>query len=346
MQIDMHFHATHAIALLAGLSKEDALIVATAAEFVDNATENNSEETANREILFAISTAHHLAESVLNSWTHKQKHRLVWVPFHFLPGGEGNTLEEKLLCVKNSDIAKEMFEHHIKQSDKEFYYHLLGIASHVYLDTFSHYGFSGIASKLNEIAGKSIKFEVKDEKIKNHIVEKAMKFAAKYGNEALEFGSKGLGHGAVATYPDRPYLTWEFEYEHSRGKNNRTKFGPRPNPETFFEGLKELHHYLSQATSNTSGTRSFSQVEDEIRGILATEGKKQERCDLWIKFIKKHFNEESIYPGDDWNKEKDEFENSDPSKGVGECYRFHQAAAIHRWYVMKDLLPKHKIYCL
>ena len=32
-----------------------------------------------------------------------------------------------------------------------------------------------------------------------------------------EEASGGLGHGAVATYPDRPYLVWSFDYVNGGG---------------------------------------------------------------------------------------------------------------------------------
>lgn len=347
MQLDMHFHATHAIALLAGLSEEDALTVATAAEFVDNADSSNPEKNENKELFFAIATAHHPAKAVVTSAFHPEIHRLVWVPFHFLPGGEGSTLEEKLLCVKNGKIVNQMFQHYLEKSGKDFYWHLLGIASHVYLDTFSHYGFSGIASELNEIANGSIKFKVQDQGIHDYLWSKFEKFSVNYGNEVLELASKGLGHGAVATFPDRPYLTWEFEYENPRGKNGNVKSGKRNNPETFLEGLEKLHHYLVKASKNSGNGKptDFSKVKDEIDGILRVEADKEGRCSLWQDFIQKHFGINSEYPGEEWGEEKDEFENKVSPEAIGNCYRFHQAAAIHRWYVLKDLLPEHGIYC-
>lgn len=384
MQIDMHFHATHAVALLAGLSEEDALIVATAAEFVDDADYKNSGKNKNREMLFAICAGHHPAGAATVSLFHPEGHRLVWVPFHFLPGGEGNTLEEKLLCVKNSKIANQMFEHHTEQTSKNFYWHLVGIASHVYLDTFSHYGFNGIVSELNRVVQKSIDLKVHDTKMREYILKKAKEFSRKYGAEISnnklgsgfcakclkvlvypitinlwnryvlpivgETGSNGLGHGAVATFPDRPYLVWSFRYEQPRGKNNSAESGERNNPKTFLEGLENLHGHLAKAANRkypeTAKPRDFFQVKEEMANIISREATGEDRCNLWKEFIRKHFGIESEYRGDDWNKEKDEFENKHPSEDVGHCYKFHQAAAIHRWYVMKDLLPEHGIYCL
>jgi len=72
--------------------------------------------------------------------------RLVWVPFHFMPGGEGRTFEEKLVCTENSVIVNKVFEHYISPSviknHRPHALHLIGIWAHTYADTFSHQGFS------------------------------------------------------------------------------------------------------------------------------------------------------------------------------------------------------------
>ena len=83
--------------------------------------------------------------------------RKVWVPFHFIPGNEGDEYTERLVCRKNSDIAQEMVDHHVDLPDKRFYLPLIGITAHVYADTFSHYGFSGVSSRKNRIDSDSLR---------------------------------------------------------------------------------------------------------------------------------------------------------------------------------------------
>ena len=356
----MHFHATHATALLAGLEEKEALIVATAAQFVDDADYNNSEPNDDNELMFAVCTGHHpIDTSAAGSYVrvatisqlHPQAHRLVWVPFHFLPGGKGETLEEKLLCVKNSNIAQQMFEHYIArqneaQRKKPFYWHLLGVASHVYLDTFSHYGFSGISSEMNEIKLGSIEHKIRDTRIANYVAEKFSNFVENYKGEIADLATSGLGHGPAATYPDRPYMVWQFEYEKKRWGNG-TKSGWRNNPETFREGLQELHHRLGEAARLCMTNLKVQDFpETAIKDILDVEGTKEERCQLWKDFIKERFGIESKYPGMEWSRQKDTFHQTPPPHHIDDCYRFHQAAAIHRWYILKDLLPEHGIYCL
>ena len=234
-----------------------------------------------------------------------------------------------------------MFDSHLKMNNKEFYLHLLGIAAHVYLDTFSHYGFSGISSDLNSIDNTSIKFE-KTPVNESYILSKAVKFLETY---AGEIGSRSMGHGAVATYPDRPYLLWSFKYEEAR--NNTVESGLRNNQETFLEGLEKLHEKLSEGAERMPDNSSKQDFDaDKIKTILALEANKDSRIKEWKSYIAQlDEGEEPEYLGDQWNKEKESFSDGN-SQSIGNCYRFHQAAAYHRWYTLKDLLPAHSIYAV
>ena len=271
----MHFYGTYAIARLAGFRHEDAEIIANSAQYVDDATDNNSEKNSNGEMLFAISTAHHLHQAVHASFSHPEKHRLVWVPFHFYPGGKGETLEEKLLCIKDSVIANQMLENHLVMNDKVYYLYLLGIAAHVYMDTFAHYGFSGICSDLNKIENDSIKLHVESETLLDVLKEKGRNFVDRFKSEAAEFGSNGLGHGAVMSYPDKPYLSWEFTYERDRYGTGKDS-GLRDNKTNFLEACNKLLCYLARAAEKFYGKPEREPFpKEKIQNILISEEEKR-----------------------------------------------------------------------
>ena len=354
MQIDIHFYGTYAIARLAGFEKSDAETIATSAQFVDDATDDNSEKNEQEEMLFGICTAHHGKVAVATSILRKEKHRLVWVPFHFYPAGEGKDLHEKLLCLKDSEIVNQMFGNHIEMHAKVFYLHLLGIAAHAYIDTFAHYGFSGICSELNEIESGSIDLndlKVTNPKIHKYIEDKSKKFWEKFKWELAgafaEKASRGLGHGAVATYPDRPFLSWSFQYTKPR-HGQGIESGERNNKETYLEGLTKLYdHFVCAAKKKYASPKKLPFDQDAIKNVLAIEAKKEGRIDKWKEFINKHCDDDdksADYHGKAWEKQKGDFENTMAPDHIGDCYRFHQAAAYHRWYTLKDLLPEHGIY--
>ena len=360
MQTDMHFYGTYVLARAAGIPAVDAKTIAYAAQFVDDSTHQDSDLHEDGGLLYGIATAHHGAQCVLNSKIDPEEQRRVWVPFHFLPGGAGETLEEKLLCIKNSTIAREMVEHHISValSGRRFGLELLGIAAHVYMDTFSHYGFSGIGSKLNSVDNDSFKFiDVKNEEMEKYLLDKKSKFATKYVNRSIAtfFAAKttgNLGHGGVATYPDRPFLHWQVEFQESRPEIGRVS--NRDNPATFLEGCEKLHGYFASFSHQhftDQQIRPFDEIRDAVESILRFEGAKDDRILQWRKAISSgniysNQNEENIeYDPNEWEEQKRTFHNL-PSSNMGidlHVYRFHQAAALHRYYVLKELLPAHGI---
>ncbi len=225
MQIDMHYYCTFAMARAAGLAPEDSRIIATAAQFVDDNAGKDTIKFKDGARLDVDATAHHFLD-VANIDPEDQRH--VWVPFHFIPGNEGEEYTEKLICRKNSRVAQELVHHHIQLSEKNYYLPLLGITAHVFAGTFSHYGFSGVSSRKNRINEQTLNIVNEDqfeEDLQKHISHKGERFRNRYGreggflpnikrlwqsvkSEAAETGSGALGHGAALTYPDRPYMHW------------------------------------------------------------------------------------------------------------------------------------------
>ncbi len=367
MQEDMHYYGTYAMARAAGLEVKHAKVIAYAAQYVDDSTANDSEQHEDGGMFEATATAHTNSEAIKNAAADYAEQRKVWVPFHFFPGGEGKTLSEKLKCVKDSALAQEMVKNHIRHAvavKDEYGLALMGITAHVYADTFSHYGFSGVSSRENKVDGQSFELDVKNEEVKAYIMGKFTGFLEKYTPKFLiknyrNIVSKGasvvtgaLGHGAVGTYPDRPFLRWKFTYT----KNNRTS-GWRNNHDTFLEGCEKIHKAFgdyAQLTNLSVNPAEFKDIKTKVSEILAVEANKEDRINAWKKAInngglfEKSDNEALEYSPDDWEKQTHNFEALDGSHDMinKDVYRFHQAAIYHRNYTLKQLLPKHSIMVL
>ncbi len=364
MQEDMHYYGTYALARAAGLEVKHAKIIAYAAQYVDDSTANDSEVHEDGGMFEATATAHTNTQAISNAASDHTEQRKVWVPFHFFPGGEGDTLSEKLKCAKDSKLAQEMVKNHIRHSvsvKDEHGLELMGIMAHVYADTFSHYGFSGVSSRENKVDGESFELDVKDEKVKAYIMGKFTGFLAKYIPKFLvknfrNFASKGassatgaLGHGAVGTYPDRPFLKWRFVYK----KDNKNS-GWRNNHETFLEGCEKIHkafsEYAIQAELSINPVE-FSTIKSKISEILSLEADKEGRIEAWKNAIN---NGDLFEQSDDevlnysayfWEQQKADFEYFENSHEMinSNVYKFHQAAIYHRNYTLKQLLPKYNI---
>ena len=155
MQIDMHYYGTYAMARAAGLERETAQVIATSAQFVDDNIARDAVTFRDGSRIDTEATAHHPID--LSNRDDRDQRR-VWVPFHFLPGNVGETYTERLKCRMDSPVVQEMCEHHLIHAERSFGPHLLGIATHVYADTFSHYGFSGVSSRGNRVENDSFRF--------------------------------------------------------------------------------------------------------------------------------------------------------------------------------------------
>jgi len=359
MQLDIHYYGTYVLARLAGLKPDVCKTIATASQFVDDNAATCHIEFQDGGRIDAQATAHHVSDIIINRDVKDQ--RQIWVPFHFLPGNEGKTFSERLLCRKNSMIAREMVKHHIGYSRQAFGVCLIGITAHIYADTFSHFGFSGVGSRRNKVDNTSFEFNNGlDPDIADYIKGKAKDFFQRYGNSGglianvkswlAETVSGALGHGAVATYPDRPYLKWSFEYEYP--KNMRVS---RDNPRNFLEGCSALHKMFTQfgkanPIHSDGDALSFSVIKAPIASILKFQGKKEDRIHKWCKAAKngeigpKRFQIPPYTP-EVWLKESADMNSSKKSQAAlgSNLYRFYQAASIHRQFVLRELLPDQEL---
>ncbi len=370
MQIDMHFYGVYALARAAGLKHKDAHTVAYASQFVDDATHTDTEDHEDGGKMRAIATAHHGGQVVKNRVVDILEQRRVWVPFHFLPGGEGSSLSEKLLCRMDSSIAREMMGNHVKHAIQSDYpLQLMGIACHVYADTFAHWGFSGVGSTRNAVEEDSFEFiDIKNQEILAYIQGKFARFMRRYTPSFLVSNwrrfasivgdrvSGHLGHGAVGTYPDRPYLHWRFTYKKKDEVTGKSVISDRDNPVNYLKACEKLHKYLSDFArkyyeGETPAKVEFSTIKDEVQEIIEREAVKKDRIAAWKKAVKggKLFTpakrELHNYNAGDWEDMKDEFPELEVSSQIlgTSIYAYHQAALYHRDYVLKVLLPKHNM---
>lgn len=349
MQRDMHYYGTYAMARAAGLTPDAAEIIATASEYVDD-SDHIKVLLTDGTFIEAPATGHHPI-NVKN--LDEVDQRKVWVPFHFFPGNEGSSFEERLVCSVDGALAREMVAHHLAQKDLGFNLELMGVTAHVYADTFSHYGFSGISSGLNKVDPDSIKLKVKEKTILDYIRDKVQAFNGKYLSGAAAT-AVGLGHGSVATYPDRPYLEWSFNYEETGASS-----GERMNRSTFLDACRKLHEMFGKfADANKQyydpqSHRPFADIQDAVAQVLALEADMDDRIDAWQRAV----SAGKIYPNPRgepmpvYAKAFDEDiailrSHSFATVTGATGYAFLAAAKFHRDYVLDELLPAHGLRVL
>ena len=371
MQIDMHYYGVYAMARAAGLTREASAQIATASELVDDNAEEEHVEFGDGGRLDLMPTAHHTTDIENRN---EEMQRKVWVPFHFIPGNRGMTVAERLVCRKDSAIAREVVEHAVRMANRAFGPQLLGITAHVYADTFSHYGFSGASCPVNRV-NTAESGPLADDEAAAEARRSRDKFAAAGDVEheggghwwtdvkehlvagIAEVASGALGHAGVATWPDKPFLVWTAVFEHEVPAREMRQH--RDNPKTFLEGCRALHRMFCKVGREAPHLRErvptrFADIEERVQVILATVGDKDVRSEAWTAAAMEGAftdaqDEIPPYGGHDWLGTLEDWrarqgtDRAVRSQEVVESdtFRFYQAAAIHRTFVLRDLLPTH-----
>ena len=355
MQLDMHFYGVYALARAAGVNPETARKIANASQYVDDALESDEFKLEDQTAVVPTMTSHKPLD-YLNKVQEDQWR--VWVPFHFLPGCEGNTFEEKMVCqkaivrdeneviIKKVEAANGIVQHAIDHRKETYGPHLAGIIAHVYADTFAHYGFQGISSKYNKVKQGSIKLDIKEKNVFRYVSRKFEKFFARSAGTVAEIIP--VGHGSVSTYPDRPYLNWKYELEEN------DEVVRRNNLEDFLGACRELHAFFVRFVDNNPECGDAEkQVEckkplgQKFQSILVVEASKDKRIERWKEAIASGdlFNatdedKHVSYNERQWRSEHIFGDFSDIGS-LRNCDAFHfiKAAWSYRNFVLHELLP-------
>ena len=353
MQIDMHYYGTYCLARAGGLNPSASRTIAYAAQFVDDSVAAEVDDHDDGSRIFAVPTAHHSGDL---SNRNENDQRYIWVPFHFIPGVVGSSFTEQLICRKDSTVAQEMIANHVTQGYQPFGLELLGLGTHVYEDTFAHYGFSGVGSRRNKVVGDSFVLNQHEAVVEAALGRTFGSWISKYGglvsnirsriSGAAELYSGSLGHGAVSSYPDLPFLQWQFTYEQS----GETVY--HDNPATYLECAEKIHALFgayAESHPEHRGSTSMKWVDlrDRLTWIYAQEGNKWDRTDVWRSCsLNGDFGISEVIPeyeADEWNDQHDEIGEMDRgSEGLNlPVHRFYRAASYHVHYVLRELLPTH-----
>ena len=355
MQIDGHHTLTYIAARLAGFGHAHASIIAYSAQYVDDATNSGTIHFDNGAMYTRISSAHKMLDY---RNTDELANHQVWIPFHFLPGNGGKPAGEnpdgsfirKIVCVADSPVALDMLKACVADFEKPYALHRLGIAMHVYADTWAHQGFAGVNHKINKIEH----LESNNKKLDQSLLKKMASF---FISESFP-----LGHGAALSHPDRPELIWKYE-------NGLGEPVDRNNPEMFLEAADRMCRAM-RCFRNKDYKMDLDSVpglpDKDANKILSrlktTKGDTGEiRHEKWLAEIENGtFSFGSARPvyiakgKESWKfKSIGQVAASDNGREIF-TYRkkhflksnwklFHDAIQAHRFDVLHDILPKYGI---
>lgn len=366
MQIDFHHGVTYVIARLAGMNHKEADIISYCAQYVDDATNEGPIKFDNGATYSRMATAHKMLD--YKNFSALKNHQS-WVPFHFLPGndlkpaGEGDANRRfiyKLICQPGSYVAKDMVRAVITAPRVPYSLHRLGITMHVYVDTWAHYGFCGTTHEINranEIKLLTQGVEEEDKKIKSRL--KSF-FGGIFDNTASDFvdGVQPLGHGSVLSYPDQPYLHWKYT-------NGLGDLVERNNTKDFMQAAQAMYEAIYRFRQRDADAKAPPIPEKDWENIVhkfskITNDNGEKRHEIWLDAIRNgefSFGKQPIEyipkgagswkhkalgttAAEDTGKEVFHYQESFLTS---DWKMFHDAAKIHKFTVLHDILPRYGI---
>ncbi len=322
--MDIHFYAIYALSRAAAFSPAEAHIIASSSQYTDDSI---YEIYPGLEPWKPVRTAH----IGLETWSSSLQ-REVFMPFHFIPGGEGRG-EERWITRAGSSLAETVLKAAIDTRGNSLYLFRLGIALHAYADTFSHQNFTGSHSRFNTVRD----LHARNESKYWEMAQKRWHFGPQSPYKLLP----KIGHGEAGKHPDIPYLEWSY-------RNHRGTMVHGSNPTRYIEALESICAQLAPL-NKPAKIVPWSTLKKPCRNAITKTGYRAARVLHWkrairgsefyhwttrelftMQYDRHHWRDAAIVPAITehglWQP-RPTFNNS-------HWVRWHQAAAEHRQLVL------------
>lgn len=361
MQRDFHFYGVAVLARAAGFQPSEALTIAYASQYVDDSTESELVRirAAGNELRFDPVRTAHKGLRLLGSleWSAQKR---VYVPFHFLPPRRfdpPNAAQFTFVTEKGAKFGEELLQAAFLEPTLNRRLCRIGIALHTYADMWSHHGFSGRQSRVEN--------DVENIRLLNPVTNR-------YGHPIMEnvlFDAfPQIGHAEAGFHPDLACENWK--YDSRRRKNVR-----RDNTKEFLEAAKRIHDILVTLRGKPPFT-TWGSLRSAFQRLLRLKPSQgpgfgasvtfggymayhdrhlKERCEEWQKQFKSWFPgrkyeysrtawRDAALKGDtnwdEWTaREWDRMEPLAQRKGFWDSLwtHFHRAALRQRHFVLESL---------
>jgi hypothetical protein len=211
VDIEFHYCITYLIAARAGYAPSEAVIIAHAAQSVDdNHIPIRVVDNEGRPYENEISQTFDIL--------HAHEDERIYPVFHFIPGEprapsarRRDGIEHPMMTTPDSALANRMLDAAIASQDL----YRIGASSHGYVDTWAHQNFVGMRDAVNEFA------------------------SSPWGK--VEQRILAVGHAHARHYPDWPALIWHDSRLVESTVDNRVRF---------LEAAKALYRKLARARNS------------------------------------------------------------------------------------------------
>ena len=346
MEKDFHFYTVYVLCRANGMSPDVAKVVAYSSQHTDDANKGQVLEFRNGGRFEQVLTAHKfLAPGSLSTATQYD----IYLTYHFIPGNIGSRFQEKLVCRRDSAIAQRMVAEPSRLQGKAYQLHRFGIALHTYADTWLHSDFSGVVTELNDLKNIQV------------MTERGWEKPAHLARQVLSHVIGHPGHWEADPYPDEPFREWRFVQKHSQAEIHRKNW--ELCRDAAKAGYQVISAFLEYNPSfRTAQSVPWEQIMGPLTALYKTAGSLDERCRRWMDMLNLsqlgftfEAGDNSIaYDDREWFRAAVEVEKDDAGN---DCYVrredfprshwkcFHDAAASHRFFVLKELLAQEGIIC-
>jgi hypothetical protein len=364
MQIDFHLGITYVLARMSGFSPFESNTIASSSQYVDDAIREGTIYFDNNALYEFTASAHRMLD--YRNFAELANHH-VWIPFHFIPGNEvlpHVSIEpevQKLICKPNSLIAQDMTKNCVQAFSKSFGFHLLGVVTHSYADTWAHQGFAGITHRVNKVAEIFDSSGATDTDMMNYRKKYFTRpWYARIKDWLTSFfvgEANPIGHGTVLSYPDLPFLRWSY----SDWNNQRVE---RDNPRDYMDAIHhvlDFYKELRQAHGLTVlkiQDHDLMALKDLILNITDEEGDR--RLERWKEAVQEgrfSFGQDvwnyHLEGSQSWLKEAFDIDLDEEFYTLNVPYRaeflksnwkfIHDALIYHRFIMLHEILPKYQI---
>ena len=317
MQIDFHFCMIYVLSRAVGFNTETSEKIAWASQFVDDCREDIEIRDENGKLIKNhIVTSYNLINP--KNFVFEEGFN-VWIPFHFLPAGKGDSLPERLICrnATENPYVEKIIENYRSHSFDPIY---LGIILHIIVDTFSHQGFSGMLSYRNRI--EDVKPPLKSKKSGSKFFNIFYHLWIIIKHIFLEIFS--VGHAKANIRPDLPYLSWSYKsFQGEMKKINNVEITEKALFYVYDLLVEEAKKQNIKIKSDR--TEIISKIIEKVKEFRIES--KAKRYKKWIKAIKN---------GDFGIKEEVEYRADNvPNDWL---LKFHKNATDHKEFVQKEIL--------
>lgn len=334
MQEDFHYYCMAVVARAAGLTPQDALTLAYASQYVDDATE--SKPLRIEGLFFDPTRTRYFGLKTFN-WSIQKK---VYIPFHFLPPTPIRSKDDLFVVKSDSDFSKILIKEAFKEPDDKLRLYRLAVAFHTYADTYAHQDFSGRRHRENLVRNIEI---YQDGQWKGLGFKRAF----------YRFGPF-IGHAEAGSLPDISYLRWRYK---QRLTGNEIE---RDNPTFFMECAYNIYKMLRSKWKGEKIKKiAWKKIESDMLSCFSLVGSEKLRDTKWQDTFSSLFpNHKYKYNKYRWRKHalgvkksQTKWDKKDPVQFFGshvfpktadfyesDWVLFHRAALRQRHLVIEHLL--------